>query len=528
LAAAQYNLGVCYRDGEGVGKDEEEAAIWFRKAADQNLALAQYNLGVCYDNGQGVAKDSLKAVKWYRKAADQNLAYAQCNLGAHYEHGVGVQEDLVEAVRLYSNAAEQHYALAQYNLAACYASGKGVAQDSVEAVKWYRLAAEQDNALAECNLGICYANGQGVAKDELEAVKWFHKAANQNDSLAQYNLGIIYYNGYGVAQNETEAYIWFSFAAAQGDADASQSRNIIASHLSQADIAAAQTRIVSFRPQIKKTEQTSADFSYTGLLNQLGSWPLPEEKDQHGENPSHKDNTLRPQPAAGQDYFTIGSTRDEVIAVQGQPTSFNDNYLNYGMSVVTFLDGKVVNWNISDVLLKARYLNATNINPDQHPLKFSANVTPAQQSQTANQNPVSAIYFNSQESKPASVTIQQPEQSQSHGVAFMDTFLGQSNFCIASDDVISMKTGTLKFQMNGTTYDYSGNYAVMLTTPRKHRNPSFGFGTPDKAKLIIIDDFGGDAMPLPDATIWERSSGFIDAEALGKEWIYSGNYTIQK
>ena len=58
-----------------------EAVKWYRKAAEQNFAEAQYNLGVCYDNGQGVAKDYAEAVKWYRKAAEQNHAQAQYNLG---------------------------------------------------------------------------------------------------------------------------------------------------------------------------------------------------------------------------------------------------------------------------------------------------------------------------------------------------------------------------------------------------------------------------------------------------------------
>jgi TPR repeat protein len=435
LAVAQYNVGVCYRDGQGVAKDEEEAVIWFRKAADQNLAIAQYNLGVCYDNGQGVVKDTLKAVKWYRKAADQNLAYAECNLAAHYEHGVGVAEDHVEASKLYRKSAEQNYALAQYNLAACYANGQGVAQDAVEAVKWYRLAAEQNNALAQCNLGTCYGNAQGVAKDAVQAVKWFRKAADQNDSLAQYNLGIYYYNGYGVAQNETEAYIWFSLSAAQGDLDASRSRNIIAAHLSQAGIAEAQKRINSFTPGKENTEDRSiGSTNPTTLSNQLTSWPLPETANQNGEKPSHTDNIGTPQAA------------------------------------VTL--------------------------PKQVVVKADAG--------------------------------QGQEQEQSHGIAFIGSFLGTTNFCIPSDNVISMKTDTLKFQIDGITYDYSGHYCVMLNTPRKHKNPSFGFGTPDKAKLIIIDDFGGDAMPLPDSTIWEKSKGFIDVEALGKEWIYSGTYTIQK
>lgn len=44
--------------------------------ADQGDAAAQYNLGIMYDNGQGVAQDYGAAVKWYRKAADQGDADA--------------------------------------------------------------------------------------------------------------------------------------------------------------------------------------------------------------------------------------------------------------------------------------------------------------------------------------------------------------------------------------------------------------------------------------------------------------------
>jgi len=40
-------------------------------------AAAQYHLGVCYLNGNGVPKDKARAVHWYRKAAAQGLAEAQ-------------------------------------------------------------------------------------------------------------------------------------------------------------------------------------------------------------------------------------------------------------------------------------------------------------------------------------------------------------------------------------------------------------------------------------------------------------------
>jgi len=39
---------------EGVAKDEVEAVKWYRKAAEQNYAKAQYDLGFCYYNGEGV------------------------------------------------------------------------------------------------------------------------------------------------------------------------------------------------------------------------------------------------------------------------------------------------------------------------------------------------------------------------------------------------------------------------------------------------------------------------------------------
>ena len=67
-AAAQYNLGRMYANGEGVLKDFAEAVRWYRMAAEQGLAMAQFNLGVTYANGQGVLKDSVLAHMWYNIA----------------------------------------------------------------------------------------------------------------------------------------------------------------------------------------------------------------------------------------------------------------------------------------------------------------------------------------------------------------------------------------------------------------------------------------------------------------------------
>jgi TPR repeat protein len=98
-AKAQFNLGDCYRTGEGVTKDMVEAVKWYRKAAEQGHAEGQCALGACYDHGVSVARDPVEAVKWYRKAAEQGLAKAQCNLGVCYYTGEGVAKDAAEAAK---------------------------------------------------------------------------------------------------------------------------------------------------------------------------------------------------------------------------------------------------------------------------------------------------------------------------------------------------------------------------------------------------------------------------------------------
>ena len=52
-----------YYFGKGVPRDYSEAARWWRKAAEQGLAEAQFNLGVTYRQGEGVTKDHQEAVK---------------------------------------------------------------------------------------------------------------------------------------------------------------------------------------------------------------------------------------------------------------------------------------------------------------------------------------------------------------------------------------------------------------------------------------------------------------------------------
>ena len=69
-----------YEIGECVEKSFEEAAKWYRLAADQGNPDAQLNLGLMYEYGRGVEKSYEEAAKWYRLAADQGNPDAKKNI----------------------------------------------------------------------------------------------------------------------------------------------------------------------------------------------------------------------------------------------------------------------------------------------------------------------------------------------------------------------------------------------------------------------------------------------------------------
>ena len=118
-AKAQFDLGnVCHWNGggqRGVG-DRKESVKWYTMAAEQGNADAQFCLGICYKQGEGVDTDYKEAVKWLTKSAEQGNANAQFWLGNCYEYGAGVDKDEKEAVNWYTKAAAQGDASAKREL----------------------------------------------------------------------------------------------------------------------------------------------------------------------------------------------------------------------------------------------------------------------------------------------------------------------------------------------------------------------------------------------------------------------------
>ncbi len=69
--------GNLYRDGQEdgvrVGKDLEQAAQWYRRAAEAGSAVGMYLFGVSHMKGRGVPKNTEAAFEWFVRAAQVDL-----------------------------------------------------------------------------------------------------------------------------------------------------------------------------------------------------------------------------------------------------------------------------------------------------------------------------------------------------------------------------------------------------------------------------------------------------------------------
>ena len=67
-ADAQLIVGLMYRDGTGVSKDERRAFEMFELSAENGNVAAQFNVAKAYQEGHGTRRDYIRARYWYERA----------------------------------------------------------------------------------------------------------------------------------------------------------------------------------------------------------------------------------------------------------------------------------------------------------------------------------------------------------------------------------------------------------------------------------------------------------------------------
>jgi TPR repeat protein len=187
--------GVADRYGDGcksqsgkivVRRSRRKAAQWFRRAAGHGLSAAQNTLGVLLGNGDGVGKNSNEALLWLRKAFHAGDVVAGQNIAITYRE-IG---DLRTAVKWFRKSANAGDGDALVQLGIHYYWGKGVRKNPKGAVRCFRMASKAKN-ICEAGrddafffLGVAYSDGEGVRTSIPNAIRLFKRANVDNDHPA--------------------------------------------------------------------------------------------------------------------------------------------------------------------------------------------------------------------------------------------------------------------------------------------------------------------------------------------------------
>lgn len=219
---AQYALGVCYYEGEGVKISNTRAIYWFRKLAEKRDVQGYFGLGMCYYEGKGTEQSYEKAIYWFERAAEQGNIEAQYTLGICYYESAESKENMKERATYWLEKACENF-----NDEACQklndiTIGHKNRESEVETSEIRDLLqkANKGNSIAQCNLATLYYEGEKIEQSYSKAFYWYKKAAQQGYAKAQFYLGLQYERAEGISYSLSDAIYWYKKALGNGYSDA--------------------------------------------------------------------------------------------------------------------------------------------------------------------------------------------------------------------------------------------------------------------------------------------------------------------
>jgi len=107
------------------------------------------------------------------------------------------------------------------------------------------------------------------------------------------------------------------------------------------------------------SSQSSTPDDYSNQTAKTPTFQSPETNTYDNQSSSSDEELSQPSSISG-DYFTVGSSKDEVLQAQGNPTGINkyeemgEEVWSYGFSTVTFKNGRVSEYSNTGRNLKAK------------------------------------------------------------------------------------------------------------------------------------------------------------------------------
>ncbi len=270
---ARFELGTLFTD---VGA-HAQAMDWYRLAADQGHHRAEYQVGLSFLNGRGVGRSESGALVWFRRAVGGGVPEAMFHLGNAYRFGLGginVSEGL--ALEWYENAVEDGYSPATHDVVELYLAGARRAAEAgdrdsaraeiVAAIAWY----ERGVKLGDPEVSYAFAKnlhggfGDLTVADVRSALVFYEVAAQQGSLAAAHDLAR-HFSGASVSEGRDAdfptVYFWNAILEADDPDDmqgygraAAVKRTELAAILTESEIAAVLQRVAVWRAQYRAAD----------------------------------------------------------------------------------------------------------------------------------------------------------------------------------------------------------------------------------------------------------------------------------
>jgi TPR repeat protein len=216
-AWAMNNLGLIYRSGLGVNRDESQAYVHFEQAYRHKNPWAYNNLS-----------QMTGSIKWLAEGAADNCTLCLIQEAAAYHSGVyGVRRDTDKTVELLRKASGLGDSQATLIMAELYLVGDGVPQSSTKSFDTLQTLSDRGDADATNRLGELLADNQilhytfdhflggarqipddfskAFPQNPAKAVHYWELANQQGSCQSLVNLSSVYDRGVGVSADHKRA-----------------------------------------------------------------------------------------------------------------------------------------------------------------------------------------------------------------------------------------------------------------------------------------------------------------------------------
>lgn len=199
------HLGGVYLNSTSGAIGYKNAMYWFQKAArGSENPTAQYWIGIMYKEGFGVKKNEEAAFHWFKKSAKQGYPSSQHIIGIQFAKGMGTRQNFRDAAYWLNEAVKNNGNLdAQYDLAVCYIQGFKKRKKKYLGLELLKETAKQGNRRAYNDIKLLLRKGKLEQDPYSGYIKWVYKQVILKEDLISIdNIGEIYLDSWPT----TEAY----------------------------------------------------------------------------------------------------------------------------------------------------------------------------------------------------------------------------------------------------------------------------------------------------------------------------------